>query len=1067
MSTRDRNVVSIYELSPLQEGLLVESLANPGIGLYVEQVVLDLPGTLSPAAMARAWNLVVERHPILRTSFHWEGLERPVQVVHRNVRVRIAHNELRRVPRERREDAIGWFLKEDRARGFRFEEAPLLRVTMLQHGAAAHRVVVTLHHILLDGWSVGIVIDEVARIYRGLVDGVPWQLESARPFEDYIGWLREQDRVSAERYWRLMLGDLDGTPSLSSLSPRTAPSRRRFDYAELERVLPQALGERIRGIARERRMTVNTAVLGAWSIILGAELGTDDVVVGAVVSGREVPIDRVDTIVGLCINTVPVRVRIRPDRPVGPWLDDLHAELLELRQFQHCALTDVHGWSGVPRGQPLFDSIFIFENHATLRSRSPGVSAVSGRAFERTNYPLTVLVGVVPDLSLKFLYDRSVVEQETVSRLADELIHLLGEMTREPETPIGHLERMTDDERRRVLELGEGPIEPLSAEPVHELFARQTHRDPARIAVVDAARRLCFGDAHRLSDDVAHRLRALGVGQDAVIGVFLDPSADLVVAALGVLKAGAVYLPLEPSLPAERLRFMLEDSGARIVLSKSALLARLPTFHGEALAVDAPRAAGRHDDGPLPAVPLDAAAWLLYTSGSSGVPKGVLGSHRGLANRLAWGLREEPFADDEVCCLKTRLSFVDSLWELFGPLVAGVQIVVADEEALRDPRVLAALLERERVTRLVAVPSLLASLADVAPRELARSRLRRLTSSGEPLTGDLVERLRALLPECRLLNLYGSTEVTADASWYAPARGTDGPVPIGRPLANVRLRLLGRAGEPVPMGAVGEVYVGGAGLALGYHGRAADENGERFSPDPFAPAERLYRTGDLARWRSDGQLELIGRADRQLKVRGVRVEPGEVEQVLRGHEAVRDAAVVAHAGVHGPELAAFVVPAATETSADALRAYLRSRLPEQLVPARLVPLDDLPRLPSGKLDRAALAERGDVAATARAEATAPRTTAERLVAGAYGEVLGTDPVGAHDDFFALGGHSLLATRLATALSSRFEISLPLAYVFEHPVVADLARTIEDLLVAEIRTEGVDEVRASQVSAEAS
>jgi amino acid adenylation domain-containing protein len=1051
MSAADRNVEDVYELSPLQEGLLVESLANPGAGLYVEQVVLDLAGTLSPGAMARAWRLVVERHPILRTSFHWEGLERPVQVVHRNVRVPIAHNDLRGVPAERREAAIGWFLREDRAHGFRFDRPPLLRVAMLRQGSAAHRVVVTLHHILLDGWSVGIVMDEVALIYRSLVDGVPWHLEHARPYADYVAWLRDQDVGAAERYWRGALADLDGAPALSRLGGGVNGSRRRFEYAEHERTAPRALADQIRRTARERRITLNTVVLGAWAILLGAELATDDLVVGAVVSGRDVPIDRVETVVGLCINTVPLRIRIRPDRPVGQWLDDLQGEQLELRDFQHCALTDVQGWSGVPRGQPLFESIFIFENHATLKPRSQGQPAVSGRAFERTSYPLTVVVGVVPELSLKVLYDTSAVDDLTVERLTESLIRLLGEIGRNPMTPVGRLRWTTDEETRRVLELGEGPTVPVPAKPAHELFTQRTELDPDALAVVDGARRFSFRDVDRLSDELAHRIRKLSGGEDAVVGVFLEQSAELVAAVLGVLKAGAIYLPLDSSYPVERLRFMLEDSGARIVVSTSSLFSKLPAFTGEAALMDAPGAGEAGEDASLPQVSLDAAAWLLYTSGSSGLPKGVLGSHRGLVNRLAWGLREEPFAADEVCCLKTRLSFVDSLWELFGPLVAGVPLVVADEAAVRDPRLLAGLLVRERVTRLVAVPSLLAGLLELAPAELAGSRLRRLTSSGEPLTGGLARRLQELLPACRLLNLYGSTEVTADASWYALVGGgeLEERVPIGRPLANVRVRVLGPAGELVPVGAVGELYVGGAGLALGYYGSAVAENEQRFLADRFLPGERLYRTGDLVRWRSDGQLEFVGRADRQLKLRGVRVEPAELEQVLQAHEAVREAAVVARAGPDGPELVAFVVLAEAEVSADTLRAYLRSRLPEQLVPAHLLPLEQLPRLPSGKLDRTTLAERSDT--TARTQAYEPPVTPiEQAVVDVFTDLTGAEQVGRHDDFFALGGHSLLATRLVTALSSRFEITLPLAWVFEHPVVADLAQAVEEVLVAEIR-----------------
>ncbi|HEY7422393.1 MAG TPA: non-ribosomal peptide synthetase, partial [Gaiellaceae bacterium] len=419
----------------------------------------------------------------------------------------------------------------------------------------------------------------------------------------------------------------------------------------------------------------------------------------------------------------------------------------------------------------------------------------------------------------------------------------------------------------------------------------------------------------------------------------------------------------------------------------------------------------------------------------------------------------ESFHADDVCCLKTRLAFVDSLWELLGPLAAGVPLVVAGESAVRDPRALAELIVREGVTRLVGVPSLLAALIDAAPDALARSRLRRLTSSGEPLTGSLARRLRSLLPGCALFNLYGSTEVTADATWHEVADEEDELVPIGRPLANMRVRLLGATRELVPVGAVGELFVGGAGLATGYVGQAEESERGRFTADPLLPGERLYRTGDLARWRVDGRLEFVGRADRQLKIRGVRIEPDELERAIRAYPGVAEAAVIVQHGTSGPELAAFA--AGADLDLEDLRSSLHARLPEQLLPARLVALERLPRLPSGKPDPAGLAElsTADELSNAR-DATAPRTTAERLVAEAYAETLGRALPGADDDFFALGGHSLLATRLVSALGARFRLAVPLAWIFEHPMVSDLARTIEDALVADIRREGVSSAPAA-------
>ncbi len=533
----------------------------------------------------------------------------------------------------------------------------------------------------------------------------------------------------------------------------------------------------------------------------------------------------------------------------------------------------------------------------------------------------------------------------------------------------------------------------------------------------------------------------------------------LVEALLGILKAGAAYLPLEADVPPSRLAFMAADSSVVAVLTTRALSGHCPAGPVTVL-LDEGWPSGAPQMPVEAGVGLSGMAWVLYTSGSTGVPKGVMGSHRGLVNRLWWGWRTEPFGPDEVCCVKTRLGFVDSVWEVFGPLAGGVPSVMVDEATVLDPVKLAGVLVAEGVTRLVAVPSLLSVLFEVAGDRLRGSRLRQVISSGEVLSGEVVRRIRSVVPGCRVLNLYGSTEVAADATWWPVEGEAAGRVPIGRPLDNVRVLVLGQGGEPVPIGVVGELFVGGAGLALGYVGRP-ELSQERFMADRLSgvEGERLYRTGDLARWRPDGALDFVGRTDRQVKVRGVRVEPGEIEEVLADHPDVREAAVVARPGDSGAELAGFVVLAEQAPGIEAVRAFLRARLPEQLVPAHLIPAQSLPRLPNGKIDKTTLAQRTDTTPRPDSGQLAPPGTAlQRVVAEAFGEVLGLSTVGAFDDFFALGGHSLLATRLVSVLNSRLDIDLPIAELFGHTVVADLAGAIEEILVQELRSTGQPDSR---------
>jgi len=1053
MSETRSKVESIYELSPLQQGLLVESLVAPRAGLYVEQIVFDLTGPFSMPAMAWAWRQVMARHPALRTSFHWRDVERPVQVVHRTVTLPVVHNDLRQLPPDRREGAVSSYLLHDRQEGFQLDRAPLVRLAVFRLAAATHRLAASLHHILLDGWSLGLVMNEVAMLYRSRIEGVPCHLEARTPYEEYIAWLRSQDLSGSERYWRQTLTGSRSAPPIAQLGGMRLGCREGSDHGERERIVPTNIAARVRRVAQEQRVTLNTVVLGAWAILLGAELGTEDLVVGTVVSGREASVPGIEGMVGLLINTVPVRMHIRPDKPVGSWLADLHRDQLQRREFEYCPLTEIHGWSGIPRGQPMFESIFIFENHYGFNEYEPK-RRLAARAFERTHYPLTVIVGVAPELSIKILFNTSKVGHDAAGRLSDHLVLLLDDIANHPERPIHQLCWMAAEERRTVLELGSGETKPVPDKCVHELFAERAAQAPEAVALIDVDGRHDYAELEARSNQLAHHLRSLGAGPGSVVGVCLPRRAVLVEALLGILKAGAAYLPLEADIPSARLAFMAADSSVVAVLTTQALSGHCPAVPVTVL-LDEGWPSGAPVTPVESGVGLSGMAWVLYTSGSTGMPKGVMGSHRGLVNRLWWGWRTEPFGPDEVCCVKTRLGFVDSVWEVFGPLAGGVPSVVVDEATVLDPVKLAGVLVAEGVTRLVAVPSLLSVLFEVAGDRLRESRLRQVISSGEVLSGEVVRRVRSVLPGCRVLNLYGSTEVAADATWWPVEGEAADRVPIGRPLDNVRVLVLGRGGEPVPIGVVGELFVGGAGVALGYVGRP-ELSEERFVADRFSAVEgeRLYRTGDLARWRPDGALEFVGRADRQVKVRGVRAEPGEVEEALTGHPDVREAAVVARRGESGVELAGFVVLAELASGVDGVRAFLRARLPEQLVPAHLIPVESLPRLPNGKIDRTTLAQRTDTTPQPDSgELTPPGTALQRVVAEAFGEVLGISKVGAFDDFFALGGHSLLATRLVSVLNSRLDIDLPIAEVFSRTIVADLASAIEEILVQELRGAG--------------
>ncbi|MEP6995692.1 MAG: amino acid adenylation domain-containing protein, partial [Acidobacteriota bacterium] len=585
---------------------------------------------------------------------------------------------------------------------------------------------------------------------------------------------------------------------------------------------------------------------------------------------------------------------------------------------------------------------------------------------------------------------------------------------------------------------------------IHGLFERQVERTPEKVAVRDGSGEVTFRELNRRANRLAHFLRRRGVGPEVAVGVSLERTVRMPEALLAVLKSGGAFMPLDPSYPAERLGFMLRDSEAPVLLTEDRLAGRFPAGQAEIVRLDSGLdLSAEPDTNPGGGARSDSLAYVIYTSGSTGTPKGVEAIHRASVNRFAWMWAAYPFERGEVCCQKTALSFVDSVWEIFGPLLQGIPLVILSDEAVKDPRSLVRGLADGGVTRIVLVPSLLRGILD-SGADLARelSRLRLWVASGETLPAELYSRFRAALPDAVLLNLYGSSEVTADVTCYAGEGETPegvGIVPIGRPISNTQIYILDGSRQPVPPGVTGEIYVGGHGLARGYRHRP-DLTAERFIADPFrrAPGARLFRTGDRGRYRTDGQIEYLGRADHQIKLRGRRIELGEIESALAAHPAVTQAVVTLREDHPGDaRLVAYVVsePEAAGATVD-WRSFLASRLPDFMVPSTFVSLDALPLTPSGKIDRAALPGPGAGRPQLAAVFVPPRNTVEERIAGVWSDILGAERVGIHDNFFDLGGHSLLAVRLVARLEKEFGRPVALATVFRAPTVAELAEILE-------------------------
>ncbi len=971
--------------------------------------------------------------------FAWEGLERPLQVVRRGVEPPLSVLDWRGLSAVGREERLEAYLREDRVRGFDLARAPLMRLSLVRMADEEHELVWTHHHLVQDGWSLGLIFRDAVALYDAHRRGERPMVREGKPFRDYVAWLERRDRGAAERFWRDALAGFEAPTRLGvertvdaaeSVRPRAGrpPDGSRRDGAAPGAGAPRGRDGRHGGAGG----------VGAPPLAL---LGGEDVVFGSVVSGRPAELEGVEEMVGLFINTLPVRARARPEEVVLSWLRAFQARQVQAREHEHAPLARVQRWSDVPAGEPLFDTLLVFENY-------PFENALAGRgdrdlrvlprgASERTHYPLALGITPGPELLVRADYDSGRFDAEAVERLLRHFVRLLGQAVGEPSQRVGALELIDAAEREQVLARWNATSRPRPAGPVHRLVSAQAARTPGAPAVLSDGESLTYAELEARSDRLAALLHGRGVGPEARVGVLLDRTPELLVALLAVWKAGGAYVPLDPSYPAERLRFQVEDAGVCLVVARPRLSAMLPAAV-EVLPADAEPPAS----APLPVGESDprSLAYVIYTSGSTGVPKGVAVEHASLANLAVEAAERFGFRAGDVVPSLASNAFDIWLFEVLAPLLRGgaVRMMTGVRETDRGA-LLAALRD---ATAVHAVPALMeqvvAALREAGPRRRAPERV---FVGGDRVPPRLLAEMRDLLPGAEVHVLYGPTEGTVLASSFSvPREGAPGGHGIGSPLGNVRTYVLGRGMEPSPVGVGGELYVGGAGVARGYQGRP-ELTAERFVPDAFSgePGGRLYRTGDRVRWLAGGTLEFLGRVDHQVKVRGFRIEPGEVEAALRGHPGVAEAAVVAREDVPGQRrLVGYVVAvedvAGSGVTPGALREWLRERLPEHLVPSAFVLLEALPLTPNGKLDRRALPapERGE------GGRVAPRTEAERALAQVWAEVLRVERVGVEENFFELGGDSILSIQVVSRARRR-GLHLSPRQLFEHPTVAALAR----------------------------
>ncbi|HTG34807.1 MAG TPA: amino acid adenylation domain-containing protein, partial [Thermoanaerobaculia bacterium] len=1046
------NIEDLYPLTPMQEGILFHTLLEPEAAHYFRQWSCVLRGRLDVMALEQAWQEIVDRHTILRTAFVWEEMEAPFQVVCRRVKIPFQRGDWRGLSPREQELRLELFREQDRRAGFDLTAAPLLRISVFELGDDLHRMVWSFHHLLLDGLSVALVMRRVIGCYQALCGRQPAPPQSSRPFRDYISWLKGCDLAGAETYWR---GALRGftTPTPLGIDRRgDAEAATSASQRDRSLAIPAATTEALRGLGRRHQVTLNTVVQGAWALLLGEMSGEADVVFGAAVSGRPADLPDAESMVGLFINTLPVRARLDPGRPWIEWLRALQIDQAEARHYDYSPLLRVQQWSEVPAGRALFQSIVVFENYRVEEAapaRSEELQVEGASFFDGTNYPLSLIVRPGPQLGLRLIYDPDRFDGTAIVRLLEHFRAALEDAVAHPRARLDELSPLTAAERHQLCrewnDVEEGPGEPAF---IQDRFAARARLAPGSLAVVAAGEELTYAELDRRANRLAHHLQDLGVGPETLVGFAVERSADLVVGLLGVLKAGGAYVPLDPAYPQERLRYMMEHSGAPLLVTQERLLASLPETGMRVVALDR----DREEIARRPAEPLrpigtaplhpESLAYVIYTSGSTGRPKGVQISHRALGNFLDSMARRPGLAAGDRLVAVTSLSFDIAGLEIFLPLLAGGTIDLVSREVAMDGVRLAEKLAG--AAALQATPATWRLLLDAGWK--GEAGLRALCG-GEAVKPRLVADLAPCVGS--LWNMYGPTETTIWSSVHPVAAGdfTDaGTVPIGRPIAATAIHVLDAALRPAPIGLPGDLYIGGAGLARGYLS-GPDLTAQAFLPDPFGktPGARIYRTGDVARFLPDGRLDCLGRKDHQVKVRGFRIELGEIETALTRHPAVHEAAAAVWGEGVGSWIAAYWV-AADDAEAPApseLAAHLRGLLPEYMLPAVFVRVEALPLTPNRKVDRKALPEPLALPAAGEPGAETARSPVEDLLAGVWTQVLKLDRVRPQDSFFALGGHSLLATQVVSRIDKVLGVRLSLRTLFERPTLAELARAVEE------------------------
>ena len=1031
------NVADVYPLSPMQQGMLFHAISEPQSGVYVDQVAVTIDGEVSVQKLAASIQFVASRHSALRTIFVWDGVEHPLQIVREEVEFPLKEIDWQNQSDDAQRKQLLELVESNQRAGFDLAEAPLLKCALIRLAAERSVLLLTFQHMILDGWSTQLLLKEILQHYQGA------SLDTATfEFKQYIAHLQKQDTKAASEYWR---NELQSFESVNSIGPPKSMVGADDQYPQTNlKITPEVSGA-IESFARDNQVTLNTVMQAAWALTISRYSGGDrDVVFGATVAGRPHELYGIESAVGSFINTLPVRLQISPEQSVADWLKQVQQKQTEARQWEASSLVEVQKQASVPSGVNLFESILVFENYPATDRNETGLRIADVEHFERSNYPLALLVVPGDRIELIAVHELSRYSETFVNRMLENVAWLLERFTQNANSTVGALIELPPTHLALLDKSGSTEISTFKETElirIDDVIASIGMKHPDSIAAVLDGKQLTYGQLNRLADGVAATLRSKGLKSGAFVGVCVERSFEMLIGILAALKADAAYVPLDPRYPESHLHYVIDDAHVGFVLTDCESAEVLPAGNFEKILLDEPHSPASATEGEIILRPAakDQLAYMIYTSGSSGKPKGVMVSHANLSYSTA--ARTEYYGPSpETFLLLSSFAFDSSIAGIFGTLATGGKLVLPQPDQEKDVETLADLIAVNKVTRLLCLPSLYRVLLAAGAARTKLATLKVAIVAGEAI-GEVATKHFELLPETQLHNEYGPTEAAVWTTAYRVHAGDQNrDIPIGAAIPGATVELMGRDGKPVAFGSVGEICVAGPGVAVGYW-NLDSLTAERFCEIETSSGlrQRVYRTGDAGYFREDGQLMFCGRIDRQVKIRGHRIEPAAIENTLTQLSSVSEAFVAVPA-TNGPQkLVGYLI--GDDQEEDNIRQSLAKSLPTFMVPDVFLFLETFPRLANGKVDASQLPQ-PSIGLTGNRIAE-PRNETETRLVEIWQDTIGVETIGVDQDFFTIGGDSLSSIQLISKVNSEFGKRLSPVHLFEAPTVRRLADLLDD------------------------